>query len=78
MNRRCPICSRLIKISSKEKAENTPFFPFCSQRCKLIDLGDWLDGRYKVVSEIPSQPNNQQPEIDSTDPPARNKDNIEK
>jgi len=23
-------------------------FPFCSERCKLIDLGRWLDGRYQV------------------------------
>jgi endogenous inhibitor of DNA gyrase (YacG/DUF329 family) len=27
-----------------------PFFPFCSQRCKLVDLHGWLNGRY-VVSE---------------------------
>jgi uncharacterized protein len=23
-------------------------FPFCSERCKLIDLGRWLDGKYQV------------------------------
>ena len=23
-------------------------FPFCSERCKLIDLGRWLDGRYQI------------------------------
>ena len=24
------------------------YFPFCSQRCKLIDLGKWLDGKYAI------------------------------
>jgi endogenous inhibitor of DNA gyrase (YacG/DUF329 family) len=23
-------------------------FPFCSERCKLIDLGRWADGRYQI------------------------------
>jgi len=23
-------------------------FPFCSERCKLIDLGRWLDGKYQI------------------------------
>lgn len=23
-------------------------FPFCSERCKLVDLGRWLDGQYQV------------------------------
>ncbi len=30
----------------------TPAFPFCSERCKLIDLGKWLGGDYA----IPQQP----------------------
>jgi endogenous inhibitor of DNA gyrase (YacG/DUF329 family) len=24
------------------------YFPFCSERCKLIDLGRWLDGKYQI------------------------------
>ena len=27
-------------------------FPFCSERCKLIDLGRWLGGRYQIPVEI--------------------------
>ena len=23
-------------------------FPFCSDRCRLIDLGNWLDGKYQI------------------------------
>jgi endogenous inhibitor of DNA gyrase (YacG/DUF329 family) len=37
----CPICKKPVA----EAAENS-FFPFCSDRCKLIDLGRWLDGKY--------------------------------
>jgi endogenous inhibitor of DNA gyrase (YacG/DUF329 family) len=29
------------------QAEN-PAHPFCSGRCKLIDLGNWLDGAYRI------------------------------
>jgi endogenous inhibitor of DNA gyrase (YacG/DUF329 family) len=28
-----------------------PYFPFCSKRCKLIDLGRWLDGTYSLAPE---------------------------
>jgi endogenous inhibitor of DNA gyrase (YacG/DUF329 family) len=31
-----------------ERKEDAPFRPFCSQRCKLVDLGRWLDGTYSV------------------------------
>ena len=36
----CPICDK--------KAQMTPpAFPFCSLRCKAIDMGSWLDGSYE-------------------------------
>jgi uncharacterized protein len=28
--------------------EGNPFRPFCSERCKMIDLDHWLEGRYRV------------------------------
>lgn len=40
---RCPVCSAV----SKPKAENSAF-PFCSKRCRTIDLGSWLDERYRL------------------------------
>lgn len=40
---RCPICQE----PSGPSAENRSF-PFCSQRCKVIDLGKWLSGDYRV------------------------------
>jgi endogenous inhibitor of DNA gyrase (YacG/DUF329 family) len=44
MRHRCPICKR--PTDSDEQAE----FPFCSERCKLLDLGNWASEKY-VVSE---------------------------
>ncbi len=55
MRNRCPICHKQVKVSSQEQAEEAKFFPFCSQRCKLVDLGGWLDGKYKIISELQSK-----------------------
>jgi endogenous inhibitor of DNA gyrase (YacG/DUF329 family) len=44
MQRRCPICKR--PTDSAADAE----FPFCSERCRLQDLGNWAAEKY-VVSE---------------------------
>ena len=30
--------------------------PFCSERCRLLDLRDWMDGRYRVPGETASVP----------------------
>ena len=51
----CPICHKRIKLESQEKNENQRFTPFCSERCKLIDLGVWLDSDYKIFSPQKSQ-----------------------
>ena len=46
----CPICKSSVEgprpgaaVTSAKSA-----FPFCSERCRLIDLGRWLDGKYQV------------------------------
>jgi len=38
----CPICQTVL--ASAQVAA----FPFCSERCRMIDLGNWLDGKYVV------------------------------
>jgi endogenous inhibitor of DNA gyrase (YacG/DUF329 family) len=51
---RCPICKKPVPDPHRptdarpgtKPAAST--FPFCSDRCKLIDLGRWLDGKYQV------------------------------
>ena len=45
----CPICK--TEVSYKEN----PFRPFCSERCKLIDLDNWLEGRYRVPDTTSEQ-----------------------
>ena len=50
MKHRCPICNKIVKVSPTDKSEEAKFFPFCSQRCKFIDLGAWLDAEYKIES----------------------------
>ncbi|MFC1634357.1 DNA gyrase inhibitor YacG [Planctomycetota bacterium] len=59
MEPRCPVCHKTIKTSAKKPTEQSPFFPFCSRRCKLIDLGAWLDVEYKIASESQSDESEQ-------------------
>lgn len=42
---RCPTCGE-----SFERSETTAM-PFCSERCRLIDLGRWADERHSVPTE---------------------------
>jgi endogenous inhibitor of DNA gyrase (YacG/DUF329 family) len=36
--------------------------PFCSERCKMADLGKWLTGAYAVPAEPPPEPSDDEPE----------------
>ena len=45
---RCPICDRLMQGASTTE---WPDFPFCSARCRLIDLGRWLGEKYAIRPE---------------------------
>ncbi|MBW8042352.1 MAG: DNA gyrase inhibitor YacG [Planctomycetes bacterium] len=59
----CPVCHKTVKVPTKEKAEETKFFPFCSRRCKLVDLGVWLDAGYKLSqSQEPGETSNTYPD----------------
>ena len=43
----CPICK-------KEVQRDNPEFPFCSERCRVIDLGNWASEKY--VISTPARP----------------------
>jgi hypothetical protein len=43
---RCPICKKEVIW------EKSPYRPFCSERCKLIDLGEWLSEDYRISSPL--------------------------
>jgi len=45
----CPICEKTVTVARREDA---PHRPFCSERCKMVDLGRWLDGTYAVPEPI--------------------------
>ncbi|MEO5357595.1 MAG: DNA gyrase inhibitor YacG [Nitrospirae bacterium YQR-1] len=40
----CPICGKEVKW------QDSPYRPFCTQRCKLTDLGKWADGEYRIAA----------------------------
>ena len=42
---RCPTCKKIVLRSDED-------FPFCSERCRLIDLGKWASGAYKISSPV--------------------------
>jgi endogenous inhibitor of DNA gyrase (YacG/DUF329 family) len=42
---RCPICKKIVKSADPE-------FPFCSDRCRTIDLGKWASGGYVIASPV--------------------------
>jgi len=49
---RCPICRRIIRSAGNNSTGQTDFLPFCSYRCRLIDLGHWLDADYKILTQL--------------------------
>lgn len=56
---RCPICDRVMQA---QNSTEWPEFPFCSPRCKVIDLGRWLGGDYRIPPETEgeAQPGDEQ------------------
>ena len=42
---RCPTCRTIV-------LRDEPDFPFCSERCRLIDLGKWASGAYVISSPL--------------------------
>lgn len=42
---KCPICTKPVEPGSA-------FVPFCSERCKLVDLGQWLGGNYVISRPV--------------------------
>lgn len=43
---KCPQCGHLALYSPENPAR-----PFCSERCRLIDLGEWAEGNYKIPTK---------------------------
>ena len=47
---KCPTCNKQVGW------QDNPFRPFCSERCKLIDLGKWVSEEYRVPGKpVPTE-----------------------
>jgi endogenous inhibitor of DNA gyrase (YacG/DUF329 family) len=71
MSYRCPTCKKAVEEEEK-------YFPFCSERCRWVDLGRWLDEDYRIPA--PDRPGQAGPDgegdeggdgADIEGPPAR-------
>jgi endogenous inhibitor of DNA gyrase (YacG/DUF329 family) len=69
MKHQCPICRRPTDSSTDAD------FPFCSERCRLLDLGNWASERYVVSDAIfdededeSGQPRSRPPDSSDDDP----------
>jgi endogenous inhibitor of DNA gyrase (YacG/DUF329 family) len=56
MTLKCPICKKQVALGD-------PDFPFCSDRCRLIDLGRWASEEYRIP--VPGDPHQTEPDEDS-------------
>jgi uncharacterized protein len=63
---RCPICKTPVDESQAGRPRS--YFPFCSERCKLIDLGRWLGGKYQIPV-VEEDESDSLPDVDPPDPP---------
>lgn len=56
----CPNCARPVEWS-----DASPFRPFCSERCKLIDLGEWFNEEHRISEPTDAPSENPPPSDDS-------------
>lgn len=51
----CPICGKPVALTGPE-------MPFCSERCRLIDFGNWASEKYVISTPLPSTSSRQDDE----------------
>ena len=51
MRFKCPTCGKSGEVAGFDAL---PTFPFCSERCKLVDLGRWIDGAFAIPDQAPA------------------------
>jgi endogenous inhibitor of DNA gyrase (YacG/DUF329 family) len=69
-NVHCPHCHKAVVWS-----EAFPYRPFCSKRCRLIDLGAWADGSYSIPAASPPTAANASEEVEDEDTHTNNSSN---
>jgi endogenous inhibitor of DNA gyrase (YacG/DUF329 family) len=65
MDWKCPICRKPVD------SQTSPDFPFCSERCRLTDLGNWSSEKYKISVPVFDESELEDAERDSAPPPPR-------
>jgi len=58
---KCPTCGKPVEF------KDNPFRPFCSERCKMIDLGRWVNEEYRVPGKSVSV---ERPDADASTTPS--------
>lgn len=66
----CPQCGARV-----EWTQASPFRPFCSQRCKLIDLGAWASESYRIPLADPAASDEVADPDAGADPPPKRRGN---
>jgi endogenous inhibitor of DNA gyrase (YacG/DUF329 family) len=51
----CPICKKEVKLGDRD-------FPFCSERCRTVDLGNWSAEKYRISAPADPQRDEEDPE----------------
>lgn len=62
MTLRCPTCKHDVLMPPQNKA-----FPFCSARCREVDLGKWLMEEYRVAGEPADTEEDEKPAVPGQD-----------
>jgi len=55
MKFKCPICGKEVNLGDAD-------FPFCSERCRLIDLGNWSAEKYRISTPANPKESGEEPE----------------
>ena len=63
---KCPTCKKMHEYDVK-----SPWRPFCSERCKMIDLGEWANDGYRIEGEPGSADRMSPEELDAAADRAR-------
>jgi endogenous inhibitor of DNA gyrase (YacG/DUF329 family) len=50
---RCPTCKREVETAPEKRPRE---FPFCSERCRLLDLHRWFSEDYRIPAARPGPP----------------------
>jgi endogenous inhibitor of DNA gyrase (YacG/DUF329 family) len=68
---KCPQCGKAIADPA------APFRPFCSERCKLVDLGRWISEDYKIPTSDTDGNDDENPEKNPPPNPMDTKEPVE-